>query len=174
MESHVLLRTEGAVRYVTLNNATKANSMSTSMIETLRETMKSADRDEMVTAVVLTANGKFFCTGMDFSAEEQPVGQRPSNEQELKYQQAVDLFAPVRKHQCMFQDDDRPGQRSMLWRWERAGLRLRHSHRSPICQVCPFRGQEGLDSGHNLALFGPRMGYLPCARSDDHWSDGHA
>lgn len=95
MDSHLLVSTDGSVRYLTLNNVARANSMSKAMVDSLVSNMKSADQDENIIAVVLAASGKFFCTGMDFSASEQPIGQRSSNEQELKYQEAADLFESI-------------------------------------------------------------------------------
>jgi hydroxymethylglutaryl-CoA lyase len=53
---------------ITLNNPSKGNVLTASMVQHLRSTMSSLSSDPTVQTIVLTNNGKYFCTGMDLSS----------------------------------------------------------------------------------------------------------
>lgn len=92
MTSHVLTHTEGSTLYVTLNNAAKANSMSASMVDGITKSFESAANDASITAIVVTGNGKYFCTGMDLSVSGQPSTTASNEEQ---YATAIRLFEAI-------------------------------------------------------------------------------
>jgi methylglutaconyl-CoA hydratase len=57
------------VATVTLNRPTKGNALSNQMGHELQQVMSAIDNEyPRVRAVVITGEGKFFCTGMDLTA----------------------------------------------------------------------------------------------------------
>jgi enoyl-CoA hydratase/carnithine racemase len=73
-----ILRIEphGRVLRVVLNRAEKRNALNVALCRELVEALESADRDGGVGAILMTANGKSFCAGMDVSE----IGPRTSEE----------------------------------------------------------------------------------------------
>lgn len=53
---------------IVLDNPRKGNVLSTKMISQLDDAFSLLDEDETITRIVITADGKFFCTGMDLGA----------------------------------------------------------------------------------------------------------
>lgn len=53
---------------VVLDNPRKGNVLSMKMIRQLDDAFSFLDNDESIRRIVITANGKFFCTGMDLGA----------------------------------------------------------------------------------------------------------
>jgi 2-(1,2-epoxy-1,2-dihydrophenyl)acetyl-CoA isomerase len=68
---------DGAVLRVTLNRATKRNSLSREMIDALVEALTTAATDDSLRAIHLTGNGGDFCTGADWVSANEPGGPRP-------------------------------------------------------------------------------------------------
>lgn len=62
--------TEGTAR-ITLNRPRRGNALSPSLLRGVLEAVDAAEASPSVRAVVLGASGRFFCTGMDLSAEAQ-------------------------------------------------------------------------------------------------------
>lgn len=62
---------------VVLDNPRKGNVLSTKMISQLDSAFSLLDNDESITRIIITAQGRFFCTGMDLgtvgSASESPA-----------------------------------------------------------------------------------------------------
>lgn len=50
---------------IVLDNPQKGNVLSTKMIRQLDDALSLLDNDESITRIVITAEGRFFCTGMD-------------------------------------------------------------------------------------------------------------
>lgn len=65
VQTDVLIEQEGAVLTLTLNRPKVLNALSHGMMETLTATLKKAERDASVRAVVITGNGRAFCAGAD-------------------------------------------------------------------------------------------------------------
>jgi 2-(1,2-epoxy-1,2-dihydrophenyl)acetyl-CoA isomerase len=63
----VLTDIQDGVQTLTLNQPHKFNALSNAMLKELAETMRAAERDAAVRAVVLTGAGKGFCSGADIS-----------------------------------------------------------------------------------------------------------
>ncbi|MEF9963332.1 MAG: enoyl-CoA hydratase/isomerase family protein [Comamonas sp.] len=62
---HLLIEDRGAVRVLTLNRPEKHNALNTVLTQELLDSLRAADRDPAVHAVVLTGAGKSFCAGAD-------------------------------------------------------------------------------------------------------------
>lgn len=60
---------------VVLNRPRNGNALTTAMITGLSGLMERLAQDQTVTRVVITANGKFFCTGMDLGKSSSTVSQ---------------------------------------------------------------------------------------------------
>ncbi len=62
---HLLIEDRGAVRILTLNRPDKHNALNTQLTRELLDSLRAADRDPAIHAVVLTGAGKSFCAGAD-------------------------------------------------------------------------------------------------------------
>jgi len=62
---HLLMEDRGAVRILTLNRPEKHNALNTLLTQELLDSLRAADRDPAIHAVVLTGAGKSFCAGAD-------------------------------------------------------------------------------------------------------------
>lgn len=62
---HLLMEDRGAVRILTLNRPEKHNALNTVLTQELLDSLRAADRDPAIHAVVLTGAGKSFCAGAD-------------------------------------------------------------------------------------------------------------
>jgi enoyl-CoA hydratase/carnithine racemase len=63
---HVLTRSSGGVRWITIDNAAKANCLTKDMFQELRAAWLEAEADEATWVVVLEASGdRYFCAGAD-------------------------------------------------------------------------------------------------------------
>jgi enoyl-CoA hydratase/carnithine racemase len=67
-EPRVLVETDGALAYVTLNRPDKLNGIDLETIDELIAAAKVLRDDRAVRAVVLRGNGRSFCAGLDFGA----------------------------------------------------------------------------------------------------------
>jgi len=73
MTSQLLHHVKDSVCYLTLNNVAKANSLSATLLSKLQDAIFAASNDDQVTSMVITGNGKYFCTGMDLSSGGQTL-----------------------------------------------------------------------------------------------------
>ena len=67
-EQVVLFEVSDAIARITLNRPEKRNALNDELIAALKESLRQADHDEKVRAVVLTGNGSDFCSGADLAA----------------------------------------------------------------------------------------------------------
>ena len=65
MERPVLLEVEGATALVTLNRPERRNALNQALLTHLYDILDQVEADEAVAAVILTGNGKSFCSGID-------------------------------------------------------------------------------------------------------------
>lgn len=70
-ESTVLTHVSDNVAYIVMNRPRKGNAFNPDMIISMHESFDKALRDPEVRVIVLTGNGKYFCTGMDLGAKNQ-------------------------------------------------------------------------------------------------------
>jgi hydroxymethylglutaryl-CoA lyase len=61
-----------------LDRPRNGNALTETMIAHLTKVFEGAASDESITRIAITANGKFFCTGMDLSTGSSPVAQSDS------------------------------------------------------------------------------------------------
>lgn len=61
------IQTDSRVRRLTLNRPEKRNALNLSLCEALIDALEAADADPAISTILLTANGKAFCAGMDLS-----------------------------------------------------------------------------------------------------------
>ncbi len=66
-EKELLIEQEGNVRVVTLNRPEAMNALSFGMVKGLAAAFRDAGEDDSVRAMILTANGRGFCTGADLT-----------------------------------------------------------------------------------------------------------
>lgn len=66
--SELLISTEGAIRYLTLNRPEKRNALNDSLVSAIKTALSEADNDDSLRAVVVQGAGKDFCSGADLSA----------------------------------------------------------------------------------------------------------
>lgn len=71
----LLIHQSGKNLKITMNRPRNGNALTTSMIEELTSIVASAATDSSINRIVITGNGKFFCTGMDLGKGSTPVGQ---------------------------------------------------------------------------------------------------
>jgi enoyl-CoA hydratase/carnithine racemase len=80
----LLVEKEGYVLNLTLNNPSKANAITTKMIDSLVTVLDYADEDDDIRCILLTGAGKFFCAGGDLDAMENKSGMFAGEPDELR------------------------------------------------------------------------------------------
>jgi 2-(1,2-epoxy-1,2-dihydrophenyl)acetyl-CoA isomerase len=68
---------DGSMLRLRLDRPAKRNAVDDTMVAGLIEAFDTANRDERVRAVLVTANGDHFCGGADIVARNAPGGERP-------------------------------------------------------------------------------------------------
>lgn len=66
-ETILTVEDDGAVRILTMNRPDKLNALDTALTQALVDSLKAADADPDVRAIVLTGAGRGFCAGADTS-----------------------------------------------------------------------------------------------------------
>jgi len=66
-EKEILYSAQGAVATITLNRPKRGNALTASMLSIFHSVLNQAINDKSIRVIVLTGNGKYFCTGMDLS-----------------------------------------------------------------------------------------------------------
>jgi enoyl-CoA hydratase/carnithine racemase len=66
MGNRVIFEIKNEIAYVTMNRPDKFNAVDWDMIEALLNTAKKIKQDKSIRAVILSGNGKAFCSGLDF------------------------------------------------------------------------------------------------------------
>ncbi|HEX7135396.1 MAG TPA: enoyl-CoA hydratase/isomerase family protein, partial [Iamia sp.] len=77
LDEQVQHRDENGVAWITLNRPEAANAVTPAQRNRIIDLLGQASEQLAVRAVVLTANGKHFCTGADLRAA-QPTVERPA------------------------------------------------------------------------------------------------
>ncbi|KAH8809330.1 3-hydroxymethyl-3-methylglutaryl-CoA lyase [Xylogone sp. PMI_703] len=73
-ETDLYVQRSGANIKIVLNRPRNGNALTLPMITQIKNTFKQFDEDPSVFRIVITANGKFFCTGMDLGKGNTIVG----------------------------------------------------------------------------------------------------
>ncbi len=66
----LLIEKRGAVEWVTLNRPERLNALSRDMVRCLREYFEAKYRDDETRVIVLKANGRAFCAGLDLKESD--------------------------------------------------------------------------------------------------------
>ncbi|KAF9128970.1 EnoyL-CoA hydratase [Mortierella sp. 14UC] len=69
-EKEVLYGQQGAVATITLNRPKRGNALSGPMVNQFVDILNKAIEDPAVRIIVVTGNGKYFCTGMDLTPQD--------------------------------------------------------------------------------------------------------
>ncbi|KAK1547207.1 3-hydroxymethyl-3-methylglutaryl-CoA lyase [Colletotrichum paranaense] len=88
---NVVVRRAGANGNIVLNKPRNGNTLTFPMISEIIQAFKSFESDASISRVLISANGKFFCTGMDLSQAAQAVGRGGDASSKL-FQALTDLF----------------------------------------------------------------------------------
>ena len=69
---NIIYQKKGAIAKITLNRPEVLNCLNKAMVIEIGDALDNADKDDSIRAIVITGNGKAFCTGMDlkFAKEE--------------------------------------------------------------------------------------------------------
>lgn len=76
---NLLIYRSGANLKIVLNRPKNGNALTLPMISQLIEAFETANADPSISRIAITANGKFFCTGMDLGKNSTSVGQGGSS-----------------------------------------------------------------------------------------------
>ncbi|KAK1690200.1 hypothetical protein BDP55DRAFT_649931 [Colletotrichum godetiae] len=88
---NIVVRRAGASGNIVLNKPRNGNTLTFPMISEIIGTFKSFEKDPSISRILISANGKFFCTGMDLSQAAQAVGWGGDASSKL-FQALTDLF----------------------------------------------------------------------------------
>ncbi len=84
----------GANVKLVLNRPKNGNALTTSMITRLTEFFEAAKNDRTISRIIITANGKFFCTGMDLGKGSSPVA-RGRSASDAQFERLTKLFEVI-------------------------------------------------------------------------------
>ncbi|KAL3479633.1 hypothetical protein BJX99DRAFT_255359 [Aspergillus californicus] len=79
---------------IVLNRPRNGNALTTTMIANLTKLIKDASTNQSISRIIITATGKFFCTGMDLGKGSTPVG-RSSTESDNQFHRLTNLFEAI-------------------------------------------------------------------------------
>ncbi|KAL2848886.1 hypothetical protein BJY01DRAFT_262414 [Aspergillus pseudoustus] len=77
-----------------LNRPRNGNALTSTMIADLTAQIREADSDPRTSRLIITGNGKFFCTGMDLATGSTPVGEGGSTS-DAQYTRLFCLFEAI-------------------------------------------------------------------------------
>ncbi|KAF2207626.1 hypothetical protein CERZMDRAFT_102307 [Cercospora zeae-maydis SCOH1-5] len=88
---------QGTNMKVVLNRPRNGNALTVPMISHLTQVFEDAATDRSISRIVITANGKFFCTGMDLSRDNSPVAKEGTSASDAQYTRLTRLFESIDK-----------------------------------------------------------------------------
>ncbi|KAK7459926.1 hypothetical protein CaCOL14_009119 [Colletotrichum acutatum] len=88
---NIVVRRAGANGNIVLNKPRNGNTLTFPMLSEIIQAFKSCENDASISRVLISANGKFFCTGMDLSQAAQAVGRGGDASSKL-FHALTDLF----------------------------------------------------------------------------------
>ena len=92
----VLYAVEGAIAKLTLNRPEKRNALNEAIIQQLKSSLRKANDDTSIKAIVITGAGKDFCSGADLSAL-QKISTASVEENVDDARTLLELFALIRE-----------------------------------------------------------------------------
>lgn len=84
----------GANLKIILNRPKNGNALTAAMLSDLTTVIKDTSRDPTISRLIITARGKFFCTGMDLAKDSTPVAQGQSSS-DSQYERLTALFEAI-------------------------------------------------------------------------------
>ncbi|KPM37508.1 hypothetical protein AK830_g9057 [Neonectria ditissima] len=93
----LVVHRSGANLRVTMNRPRNGNALTVAMIEDLTRIFTEAGSDSSINRIVITGNGKFFCTGMDLGKGSTPVGSDNSSSADDQYHRLTSLLDAIDK-----------------------------------------------------------------------------
>jgi len=94
--SEIIYETENQIAFITLNRPDKRNALNDALINSLKDALGKADKNENLRAVVIKGAGKDFCSGADLSAL-QKISESGAMENWDDAHNLMKLFALIRK-----------------------------------------------------------------------------
>jgi methylglutaconyl-CoA hydratase len=94
--SEILTAVETAIFTITLNRPEKRNALNDALINDLKNTLREADKNETLRAIVIKGTGKDFCSGADLSGL-QKISESDVLENWDDAQNLMELFSLIRK-----------------------------------------------------------------------------
>jgi methylglutaconyl-CoA hydratase len=94
--SEIIYEIENNIATITLNRPEKRNALNDALINSLKNALREADKNENLHAVVIRGAGKDFCSGADLSAL-QKIAESDVLENLADAENLMELFAMIRK-----------------------------------------------------------------------------
>lgn len=94
-QSDIIKYRSGKNLKIVLNRPKNGNALTKAMIQGLTTVFEDARSDSSISRIILTANGKFFCTGMDLAKGSSNVAQQDSARADEQYQLLTRLFEVI-------------------------------------------------------------------------------
>ncbi len=94
--SEILTSNENSILTITLNRPEKRNALNDALINSVKEALREADKDENLRAILIKGAGRDFCSGADLSAL-QKIAESDVLENLWDAENLLQLFALIRK-----------------------------------------------------------------------------
>ncbi len=94
--SEILIAADNSIFTITLNRPEKRNALNDALINSLKDALKKADKDDELRAIVIKGAGKDFCSGADLSAL-QKISDSDVLENHADADNLRELFSLIRK-----------------------------------------------------------------------------
>ncbi len=94
--SEILTAKENSVLTVTLNRPEKRNALNDALVNSLKDALREADKDEDLRVILIKGAGKDFCSGADLSAL-QKIAESDVMENLADAENLMELFSMIRK-----------------------------------------------------------------------------
>src|ERR1044072_3070654 len=94
--SEIIVETENSIATITLNRPEKRNALNDALINTLKNPLSEANKNEELRAIVIKGAGKDFCSGADLSAL-QKIAESDVLENLWDAENLMELFGMIRK-----------------------------------------------------------------------------
>jgi methylglutaconyl-CoA hydratase len=94
--SEIIYETENLIAVITLNRPEKRNALNDALVNSLKDALREADKNDELRAIVIKGAGKDFCSGADLSAL-QKISESNVLENWDDARNLMELFALIRK-----------------------------------------------------------------------------
>ena len=94
--SEILTERENSILTITLNRPEKRNALNDFLINSLKDTLREADKDSELRAIIVRGAGHDFCSGADLSALRK-IAESDVMENLADAENLMELFALIRK-----------------------------------------------------------------------------